>query len=222
MDKVVTKYTKMESTADRRSDVYYFTPDLPEDMAGGVDTPYMDRLSVDQKRYIGVNTKSITLTQNIDWSKVRISPKAKLKEIIIQSTRLPQGFTDIPMTPDWIKFKFLNIKDLSDFKNLKTSSIAFDKCKFSGSVLDIFKDELEKLQLISCDISNINISELKNLKELHLIYTCDEDEFIDTVSPLSIKKLVISGDLLSKKDNKLFVNKLKSMGIKIEIVGPVL
>jgi hypothetical protein len=89
-------------------------------------------------------------------------------------------------------------------------------------VLDTFKDELEKLQLISCDISNINISELKNLKELHLIYTCDEDEFIDTVSPLSIKKLVISGDLLSKKDNKLFINKLKSMGIKIEIVGPVL
>jgi len=222
MDEVVKKYTKMESTADRRNDVYYFTPDLPEDMAGGVDTPYMDRLSVDQKRYIGVNTKSITLTQNIDWSKVKISPKAKLKEIIIQSTKLPSGFTDIPMTPDWIKFKFLNIMDLSDFKNMKTSSIAFDKCKFTGSLLDTFKDDLEKLQLISCDITNLNISELKNLKELHLIYTSDEDEFIDTVSPLSIKKLVISGDLLSKKDNKLFINKLKSMGIKIEIVGPVL
>jgi hypothetical protein len=222
MDELVKKYTQMESTADRRSDAYYFTPDLPEDLLGEVETPYMDRLNIEQKRYIGVNTKSITLTPNIDWSKVKVSPKAKLKEIIIQSNALPDGLLDVPMSPDWIKFKFLNINDLSDFKNMKTNSIAFDKCKFSGSILDTFKDSLEKLQLISCDISNLNISELKNLKELHLLYTCDEDEFIDTVSPLSIKKLVISGDLLTKKENKLFINKLKSMGIKIEIIGPVL
>jgi hypothetical protein len=221
MDQIIERYTQMSSTGGR-GDTYYFTPDLPEDAAGNIDTPYMDRLGIDTKRYIGVNTKSITLTPNIDWTKVKVSPKAKLKEIIIQSIALPDGLLDIPMSPDWIKFKFLSINDLSDFKNMKTNSIAFDKCKFSGSILDTFKDNLEKLQLISCDISNLNISELKNLKELHLIYTCDEDEFIDTVSPLSIKKLVISGDLLSKKENKLFINKLKSVGIKIEIVGPVI
>jgi hypothetical protein len=221
MDKIIEKYTQMVSTGGR-GDTYYFTPDLPLDAAGNIDTPYMDRLNIDTQRYIGVNTKSITLTPNIDWSQVKISPKAKLKEIIIQSINLPDGFLDIPMSPDWVKFKFLNINNLSDFKNMKTNSIAFDKCKFSGTVLDVFKDSLEKLQLISCDIPNLNISELKNLQELHLIYTCDEDEFIDIVSPLSIKKLVISGDLLNKKDNKLFINKLKGMGIKIEIVGPVL
>jgi len=220
MDEIIEKYTQMTSTGGR-GDTYYFTPDLPDDLSGNIDTPYMDRLNIDTKRYIGINTKSITLTPNIDWSQVKISPKAKLKEIIIQSTTLPSGFIDIPMSPDWIKFKFLSINDLSDFKNMKTNSIAFDKCKFSVSILDTFKDNLEKLQLISCDISNLNISELKNLKELHLLYTCDEDEFIDTVSPLSIKKLDISGDLLTKKENKLFINKLKSMGIKIEIIGPV-
>jgi hypothetical protein len=221
MDEIIKKHTQMESSSGR-GDTYYFTPDLPEEIVSNIDTPYMDRLNIDTKRYIGINTKSITLTPNIDWSQVKISPEAKLKEIIIQSSNLPDGFLDIPMTPDWIKFKGIDIKDLTPFKNMKTDSIAFDKCKFSGSVIDPFKDELKKLQLISCDTTNLNLSELGNLEELHLVYTSDEDEFIDTVSPLSLKKLVISGDLLNKKENKLFINKLKGMGVKIEKVGPVL
>jgi hypothetical protein len=211
----------MQSVDRSNAGTYYFTPDLPEDAAGNVDSPYMDRLGIQTKRYIGVNTKSITLTPNIDWSEVKISPKAKLKEIIIQSSKLPDGLLDIPMQPDWIKFKFLRLKDLSIFKNLKSDSYAFDKCEFSGNVLNSLPEDVKKLQLISCDTSGIDLSSMKDLDELHLIFTINDEELIPTIRGLKMKKLVISGDLLSLSENKSYINNLKKQGVKIEIVGPV-
>jgi hypothetical protein len=221
MDKIVEKHTQMTSTGGR-GDTYYFTPDLPEDAAGNIDTPYMDRLGIDTKRYIGVNTKSITLTPNIDWSNVKVSPKAKLKEIIIQSSVLPSGLLDIPMKPDWIKFKFLRLKDLSVFKNLKSDSYAFDKCEFSGNVLSSLPEDVKKLQIISCDTSRLDLSKMVNIEELHLVYTLNDEDFIPSIRGLKMKKLVISGDLLSLSENKSYINDLKKQGVKIEIVGPVL
>lgn len=221
MDKIVEKHTQMTSTSGR-GDTYYFTPDLPEDAAGNIDTPYMDRLGIDRKRYIGVNTKSITLTPNIDWSDVKVSPKAKLKEIIIQSSVLPDGLLNIPMQPDWIKFKFLRLKDLSVFKNLKSNSYAFDKCEFGGNVLGSLPEDVKKLQLISCDTSQLDLSKMKNMEELHLVYTLNDEDLIPSIRGLKMQKLVISGDLLSLSENKSYINDLKKQGVKIEIVGPVL
>jgi hypothetical protein len=220
MDKIVEKYTQM-SSAGRLTRPYYFTPDLPEYAAGNVDNPYMDRLSIETKRYIGVNTKSITLTPNIDWSDVKISKNAKLKEIIIQSSVLPQGFLDLPMEPDWIKFKYMNLKTLEDFSKIATESLAFDKCKLSNTVFETLPKSVKNLQLISCETDGVDFSKLEDLQELHLVYTIN-DELIQIVSGLKLKKLVISGDLLSLPENKSFINDLKRKGTKIEIVGPVL
>ena len=222
MDKIVEKYTQMESVDRSSAGTYYFTPDLPEKSVGNIDSPYMDRLGIETKRYIGVNTKSITLTSNIDWSKIKISPNAKLKEIIIQSTTLPDGLLNIPMQPDWVKFKFLSLKDLSVFKNLKSDSYAFDKCEFSGNVLNTLPEGVKKLQLISCDTSGVDLSMMKDLDELHLIYTIDGEELIPTIRGLKMNKLCISGDLLSSPENKSYINNLKKQGVKIEIVGPII
>ena len=222
MDKIVEKYTQMKSVDRSNAGTYYFTPDLPENVAGNIDTPYMDRLGIDRKRYIGINTKSITLTPNIDWSNVKVSPKAKLKEIIIQSTKLPDGLLNIPMQPDWIKFKFLRLKDLSVFKNLKSDSYAFDKCEFSGDVLGSLPEDVKKIQLISCDTSRLDLSKMENIEELHLVYTLNDEDLIPSIRGLKMKKLVISGDLLSLSENKSYINSLKKQGVKIEIIGPVL
>jgi len=222
MDEIVEKYTQMKSTGSRGSRPYYFTPDLPESVVGSIDTPYMDRLHIEEKRYIGVNTKSITLTPNIDWSGVKISKNAKLKEIIIQSSVLPDGFLDIPMQPDWVKFKYMTLKDLSSFDKIKTESIAFDKCELKPNVLNTLSDDVKKLQLISCDTSGLNMSKLKNIEELHLIYTIEEQELIPLTSGLVLKKLCISGDLLSNKENRNYINALKNKGVKIEITGPTI
>ena len=222
MDKIIEKHTQMQSVDRSNAGTYYFTPDLPEDAAGNIDSPYMDRLGIDTKRYIGVNTKSITLTPNIDWSDVKVSPKAKLREIIIQSSVLPDGLLNIPMQPDWIKFKFLRLKDLSVFKNLKSDSYAFDKCEFSGNVLGSLPEDVKKLQIISCDTTRLDLSKMENMEELHLVYTLNDEDLIPSIRGLKMKKLVISGDLLSLSENKTYINSLKKQGVKIEIIGPVL
>jgi hypothetical protein len=223
MDEIIQKYTQMQPyQGGRGGRPYYFTPDLPENLAHQIDQPYMDRLNISSERYIGVNTKSITLTPNIDWSKIKISKNAKLKEIIVQSSVLPSGFTDIPMQPDWIKFKYMSLRDLSIFSNLKTDSYAFDKCELKPNVINTLTEGIKKLQIISCDTSQLDLSKMRDLEELHLIYTIDDQELIPTVRNLNLTKLCISGDLLSSKENKKFLNTLKQKGVKIEITGPVL
>jgi hypothetical protein len=222
IDKIVEKHTQMKSVDRNNAGTYYFTPDLPEDAAGNIESPYMDRLGIGRKRYIGINTKSITLTPNIDWSDVKVSKKTKLKEIIIQSSVLPDGLLNIPMQPDWIKFKFLRLKDLSVFKNLKSDSYAFDKCEFGGGVLGSLPEDVKKLQIISCDTSRLDLSKMENIEELHLVYTLNDEDLIPSIRGLKMKKLVISGDLLSLSENKTYINSLKKQGVKIEIIGPVL
>jgi len=37
---------------------------------------------------------------------------------------------------------------------------------------------------------------------------------------LKIGKLVISSDVLMDKENKAYINSLKSMGTKVQVVGP--
>ncbi len=222
MDKIIEKYTQMTSTGGRGSRPYYFTPDLPESSVGSIEVPYMDRLQIQEKRYIGVNTKSITLTPNIDWSSVKISKNTKLKEIIIQSSVLPDGLLDIPMKPDWIKFKYMSLKDLTPFSKLQTESIAFDKCQLKSNLLNTLPQDIKKLQIISCETEGTDLSKLENVDELHLIYTINDKELIPMTRGLKLNKLVISGDLLSLKENKSYLNDLKRKGVKIEIVGPII
>jgi hypothetical protein len=200
---------------------YLFTPDLPSEES--LATPYMDRLGLEQGQYIGVNATKMYLSGSYDWSKVKISPKAKIKEVIIETNSLPRNFFEIPLTPEWIKFKFLRISSAEPFKNLKTESIAFDKCSMSNSVILEFSKQIQgikKLQINACTIKDMNLSQVGDLDELHLIYTIDPQDLTKALEGVTVKKLVLSGDVVS--ENKEFIKSLKSRGIKIQIVGPVI
>ena len=223
---IIEKYTEMKQTADERSRItYYFTPDI--DAEDRVRDPYMDRVRLERKPYIGKNTKTLYLNRMHDWSNVKIAPDAKIKELIIETTDIPEDLTKVSLNPDWIKFKYLTINTLSNFDKVKTDSIAFDKCKLDTSVLDEMNKvnpNIKKLQIVSCDLTGeLAFSEFRNLEELQVIYTLDTfNELVDLTENLSIKKLVISGDLIKDKESKEKINQVRKRGIKVEIVGPVI
>lgn len=219
--KLIEKYSN--NIENYESGNYLFTPDLPDEESGNLSTPYMDRLSVEVGKYIGVNSTKIYLSSSFNWSKTKISPKAKIKEIVIESIIVPKNFFDIPLNPDWVKFKFINILSASPFKNFRTSSIAFDKCKFDNSTLLEFKKVIpavKKIQITACDIKDLTLSKLEDIDELHLIYTLDPSDLEKALEGVNVKKLILSGDLVSV--NKEYINSLRSKGIKISTVGPIL
>jgi hypothetical protein len=79
--------------------------------------------------------------------------------------------------------------------------------------------ESEKLKFISCDIKSIDFSKFNNLKELHLVYSLEDQKLSDVLGEMKLEKLVISGDLLSDSENKKFISDLKKNGTKVEIEG---
>ena len=221
-EEIVTKYSGNVSTG-QRGERYLYTPDIDFDDA--LDSPYQDKLSLTQGRMIGKNIKTLYLSQIGNWKNIRIDPNARIKELIIETTEIPDSLLTLNITLDWIKFKFIEIHTLKDFDNIKTTNIAFDKCKFSNNVLqDINKSNpnITKLQIISCDnIGAFDFSDFKSLEELQVIYTLDSAEDLKTIVPENLKKLIISGDLVNK-ESKSIISSLKSKGVKIEIVGPVI
>lgn len=223
---MMEKYSEMKQTADENSRItYIFTPDI--DAEDKVRDPYMDRVSLQRKPYIGKNTKTLYLNRMHDWSNVKIAPDAKIKELIIETTDIPEDLMKVPLNPDWVKFKYLTINTLSNFDKIKTDSIAFDKCKLDTSVLDemnTVNPNIKKLQIVSCDLTGeLGFSQYQNLEELHIVYTLDTiEELKDLTENLKIKKLVISGDLIRDKEAKAQVNQLRNRGIKVEVVGPVI
>ena len=223
-NEIVEKYTENKMTVTD-SETYIFTPDI--DTEDRVREPYMDRLRIQKKPYIGKNTKTLYLNRMHDWSTVKIAPDAKIKELIIETTDIPEDLMKVPLNPDWVKFKYLTINTLSNFDKIKTNSIAFDKCKLDTSVLDEMNKvnpNIKKLQIVSCDLTgSLGFSQFEVLEELHIIYTLDTiEELKDLTENLKIKKLVLSGDLIKDKESKIQVNQLRQRGIKVEIVGPVI
>jgi hypothetical protein len=223
-DEMVEKYSgNNNNVSDRNTYIYMPDIDISND---DLVSPYMDRLSIVKKPYIGVNTKSIFINRNYDWSSVKMSPKAKIKEIVIETENLPENMLSLDLNPDWVKFKFMKINSLSIFKKIKTDSISFDKCKFDSSIIEELSNlnNISKLQIISCDITgDIKLDKYSKLEELHIIYTLDNIEDLDKcIRVLSnLKKLVISGDLITNKSDKDFISSLKKK-IKVEIIGPVI
>jgi hypothetical protein len=223
---MVEKYSEMKQTADENSRItYIFTPDI--DAEDKVRDPYMDRVSLQRKPYIGKNTKTLYLNRMHDWSNVKIAPDARIKELIIETTDIPEDLMKVPLNPDWVKFKYLTINTLSNFDKIKTDSIAFDKCKLDTSVLDEMNKvnpNIKKLQIVSCDLTGeLGFSQFEKLEELHIVYTLDTiEELKDLTENLGIKKLVLSGDLIRDKEAKAQINQVRQRGIKVEIVGPVI
>ena len=81
---------------------------------------------------------------------------------------------------------------------------------------------IKKLHLVSCDIEgDLNISKFTELEELHLLYTLDSlNDLKESFDNLKIKKLAISGDLMSDKKTQEYLKELRGRGIKVEIIGP--
>jgi hypothetical protein len=80
--------------------------------------------------------------------------------------------------------------------------------------------EIDKLQLTSCEVDDLKLDGV-NVDELQLVYTTS-GSLTEVLGDSKFKKLVISGDLLSDKSNKEYINNLKKSGIKVETVGLVI
>ena len=217
---IIEKYSQNIETV-KNPGTYIWTPDI--DVDDRVEQPYMDRLRLEKRPYIGVNTKTLYLNKSYDWSKIKIAPNAKIKELIIETTDIPSNLLEVNIELEWIKFKYIKINTLNGFENIKTDSIAFDKCKFGNNVLeDISKSNVvKKLQLVSCDVTDLSFNQFSELEELHLIYSLDSAQDLEkSIEGLNLNKLVISGDLVTK-ESKSFINSLKRR-MKVEIIGPVI
>jgi hypothetical protein len=220
---IVQKYTGMASIEDTYGASYLYTPDIDIEDEDKLEAPYMDQnKDLIKGKYIGVNTKKLYLSSAYDWSKVKVAPNAKIKELIIENPDLPQNLLEIDLNLEWIKFKFINIADLSGFNNMKSDSIAFDKCKITNDSVKEFctNKSIKRLQLTSCDIDDLDLSGL-NVDELQLLYTVD-NSLQSALGDAKFNKLVVSGDLMANKENKEFLNELKRKGIKIETTGLVI
>ena len=219
---IVTKYTGMKQTENVSRRTYTYTPDIAAQDIEDVDNPYMDRMELKKEKYIGVNTKKLYLNNTYDWSKVKVAPNAKIKELIIENPDLPSNLLEIDLDLEWIKFKFINIADLSGFNNLKSDSIAFDKCKITNDSVREFctGKQIKRLQLTSCDIDDLDLSGL-SIDELQLLYTID-NSIESALGDAKFKKLVVSGDLMSNKENKDFLAALKRKGIEVKTTGLVI
>jgi hypothetical protein len=218
---IVEKYSSNIQTVTEFNIDYVFSPDLPEKEAGDIRDPYMDRLGTKRARYIGVNAGKIEFAINSDWSKTIISDKAKVQELTIATTNLPQNFFDLQLNPNWIKFKFLKLNSADAFSNIKTNSLAFEKCQLNSDVLQQFCKafgEIKKLQFVNCNLDSVDFNNLGDLDELHLIFTLKSNQLESKLQNLNFKKLVISTDVANA--NKKFINSLKAKGKKIETVGP--
>jgi len=156
---IVEKYTGMKSIEDTYGATYLYTPDIEDELE--LEAPYMDQnKGLLVGKYIGVNTKKLYLSSTYDWSKVKVAPNAKIKELIIENPDLPQNLLDIDLNLEWVKFKFIDIADLSGFSNIKSDSIAFDKCKITNDSVREFcvGKQIKRLQLTSCDIDDLDLS----------------------------------------------------------------
>lgn len=224
-DQIIEKYTENKQNVTN-NEYYIWTPDI--DINDELTQPYMDKLMLKKEKLIGKNTKTLYLSKLHDWSRVKIDPNAKIKELIIETTDIPDDLTKITLQPDWVKFKLLDIKTLNNFVKIKTNSIAFDKCKLEPSVIDdIFNinPDINRIQIVSCDLTldDVNFSKYEKLEELQLIYTLDDISALpNMIKDSKIKKLVISGDLIKSKEDKNLISNIRKSGIKVEIKGPVI
>ena len=63
-------------------------------------------------------------------------------------------------------------------------------------------DGIKKIQINACNIKDMNLSQLGDLDELHLIYTIDPQDLTKALEGVNAKKLILSGDVVS--ENKAY------------------
>lgn len=218
---VVEKYSGNLRT-DKTPSEYLFTPDLPPEETEDLKDPYMDRLRLKRGTMIGKNIKSLHIKEKdergmaIDWSAVRISPGAALRELTIESATLPENLLKLKMNLEWIKFKGIDIKDLSEFGDIKFESLALEKCAVSNEELKrLTKGKgLKRLSLIACKVKGLDLSGVE-ADEIRLIYTVS-DSLKAALNGANFSRLVVSDDLLQSKDNKEYLSYLKQNIVRDE------
>jgi hypothetical protein len=163
MYEMMTKYTGMEPIGTQASNSgqrYTFSPDIPAQAQGDIKDPYMDSLGLNRKKYVGINTTRLTTSMS-GFDKMIISPKANIKELIIDSPSVPDELFKLSLNLDWIKFKFISIKEMPDTSNFDCKSFAFDKCKFGNEdIQKVIADhkDMTKLQLTSCEVDGLKLN----------------------------------------------------------------
>ncbi len=207
---------------------YYFIPDIEMDDFDKLSEPYMDNLSIRRGYRIGKNTKKLYLSPGIDWENIIIDKGYNnIEELIIETDCIPKNFFNIKLNLKWVKFKKLEIKDLSVFTNILTDSIAFHQCKVNNNFIkNLFtiSPDLRSLSLSNMDTNEISsLKMFTKLEELELIYTISQDDDLEqiVIENTNLKKLTISGDLLGNKKTREYIKTLKGR-IKVEIKGLVL
>lgn len=223
-DEIVNTYSKNDENVDDTTQ-YVFSPDIEFDDRK-IEDPYMDKLSSKRVKMIGINTKTLYLSHTYDWSKTKIAAGAKIKELIIETTDIPENLFEIKIELEWIKFRNLKLKSIKGFENLGTDSIAFDKCRLDDTIIEellMTKPDIKAIQIISSEIGGkLDFTKFKKLQELHLVFTLDSLDEISALENTNIKKLVLSGDLIKDKEAKAQIAQFRQRGIKVDIVGPVI
>jgi hypothetical protein len=216
-NEIVEKYTKNKNTT-KDVDRYYWKPDIGID-DDSLATPYMDILDEDRLKVIGKNARNITLTQDVDWSKYIILPNIKIDIITIDSVKIPKKLN---FETNTLRIRFIDIKSMKPFKDIKYNKVILDKCKLNQDIIDdILKSEIKDLDIISCNIDKLDLSKINKLDNLGIMYTIDPRKPIkDIIDNINIKNLKISSDIMMNKDNRDYINSLKSKGLKVEIIGP--
>lgn len=212
----IEKYSDNKPTAGVNDDTYYFTPDV--DIEDDINEPYMDELNIKVNKLIGKNVRRLYLNKNYNWDNIRISPNARIKEIVIETEKIPENFMEIKLEPDWIKLKFIKINSLDIFQNIKTENLIFDKCKFDAKILK--EVSIKKLKIISCEIDG-KFELNSDVENLSLIYTLDDIDELKSINLKNITELTLSGDLISDSDDKKYLNELKKT-MKVNLIGPVM
>ncbi len=221
---LIEKYTKNKE--ESVSDYYYFNPDI--DLSDDLEEPYMDRLAARTGKSIGVNTKILHINREFNWSKIKILPNARVKYLLIDDVSIPEGLLDIKIAPEIIKFRFIEVKDISKFSKIINNKISFDKCKLNIDIINNFENvnKIETLSLVGCDLEGtIDISKFTSLKDFELLYSIDNLEELKMLLPIesvekseSLKTLTLSGDIVGKEYSE-YLNLLKKSGLIIKKKG---
>lgn len=211
---IVPKYSGNQITTKSNSELkYIFTPstDLLQEY------PYMDRLGIEKGILLKGNVDTFYISPKHDWTKAVIKPGFKIKNLIIESTLIPEDFFRVEIEVGNLKLKNISIQSLDNLK-IKTDSLQLDSCEFNMESIKNY-DSVKRLLFTSCDCQSLNLNGYENLQELGLIFSLPIDaDLEEIIGDKKLKKLIVSTDLLNQK-NKIYLDKLKKSGIKIEKIG---
>ena len=222
---IIEKYTDNKQTLlEEDSLEYVFHPDVEMSKQPYMSTPYMDRLGVKTKTYIGKNTKNLYLNRTYDWRNTYISPNAKIENLIIETENIPSNILDLKIDIKTFKIKYLKLNNLDVFNTLKiNNNLSFDKCYMSKkSIQDLSNFNVEKIEFVACELENLDFKDLK-CNKISFLFTLDNINDLENIlkSNESIKEIIISSDIVSNKNEKNSLNILKTnfRNVKIAIEG---